>query len=196
MKLPQGLLHRRLSRLSLATRGSVVYQLGPVAISQISQQLRLVSTYTCPIVPLVNHLYHSHVCVPTSVHRRGNRSFTYVSACSGVKIACTDCTVEPSDICANAQRFCFLRNLTCPCNCTCRLSSAPGLSAEGLEAWNICAHRNRTGVVWLLKRGAEYDRYLRQTFIACLPIRIAQLITLWFICSAFSLTCCLRLETF
>jgi hypothetical protein len=74
---------------------------------------------------------------------------TYSAACSGVKIACNDLTVDPSDISAKANRFCFLTDLINPFNvissfsylCTFVLPSVfPVVVAV---AFKSSAHRNR-----------------------------------------------------
>lgn len=78
--------------------------------------------------------------------RTGN---PYSAACSGVKIACNDLTVDPSEISAKANRFCFLTDLINPFNvifsfsylCVFVLPSV--FPVVVVVAFKSSAHRNR-----------------------------------------------------
>lgn len=65
--------------------------------------------------------------------------WTYSAACAGFKIACNGSTVDPSEISANAKRFCFRTDRMNPLILTSLSSKVHGPSA--LLAWRICAHR-------------------------------------------------------
>jgi hypothetical protein len=65
--------------------------------------------------------------------------WTYSAACAGFRIACNGSTVEPSEISAKANRFCFRTDRMNPLTLISLSSKLQGPSA--LLAWRTCAHR-------------------------------------------------------
>jgi hypothetical protein len=107
--------------------------------------------------------------------------YTYSAACSGVNIACNDFTVDPSDISAKANRFCFLTDRINPFNV---ISSFSYLCASAFSsfvsvvvvvvAFKSSAHRNRLAAreldgVYRFTTDVEKER--RHARIANTPIQ-------------------------
>lgn len=104
---------------------------------------------TClPYSRYLNRCSSRQTSIIPSAHIHKASESTYSAACSGVRIACNDLTVDPSDISAKANRFCFLTDRTNPFNvissfsyiCAFFFSSAVVVVVVAFES---SAHRNR-----------------------------------------------------
>lgn len=77
-------------------------------------------------------------------HRASRKSrWTHSAACAGFRIACMGSTVEPSEISANAKRFCFRTDRINPLTLT---SWSSNLQGPVLPDWRICAHLETDGL--------------------------------------------------
>lgn len=90
---------------------------------------------------------------------------TYSTACAGFRIACNGSTVEPSEISANAKRFCFRTDRMNPLILT---SWSSNLQVPVLLDWRICAHRwiEARGLIDLLSLFTDVAKLRRHICIA------------------------------
>lgn len=91
----------------------------------------------------VDRLKKARVSLHGQTSRGPQLTRTYSAACAGFRIACNGTTVDPSDISANAKRFCFRTDRMNPftlISWSSKLQTPPFLLA-----WRICAHRTREG---------------------------------------------------